>query len=94
MTPSDWFALAIRVFGTMQLVSGLATLLDALLFRLGYFHYLDSSPRYYVVTGLFLVIIGIYLLRGAGTIVAFAYPNGEYAQAIANEEDSKEVERD
>jgi hypothetical protein len=64
----------------MQLVSGLGTLLDALLFQLGYFQYVDSSPRYYVVTGLFFVIIGIYLLRGAGTLVSFAYPEGDYRQ--------------
>ena len=91
MTSRDWFALAIRVFGATQLISGLVSLLDALLFWLGYFHLLDTSPRYYVVTGLFLVVIGIYFLRGAAAVVAFAYPCGDYPEAIEDDEGGEKM---
>ena len=48
--------------------------LDSVLFRLGYFTYLESTPAYYVIAGVSYVFVGLYLIRGAPHIVRFAYP--------------------
>ena len=74
MRAKDWFALGVRILGVVNLLYGLGSLLDALLFRLGYFHFPDSTPGYYVVTGLAFSVVGLFLIRGASALVAFAYP--------------------
>lgn len=56
---------------------GLGYLLDSLLFWLGYFHFPESSPRYYLVAGLSHLLVGAYLIRGAPHLVRFAYPEEE-----------------
>ena len=77
MQIEDWFALAVRVVGVWLLISGLGLLLDSSLFKLGYFSYLDSSPGYYLISGLAQVLAGLYLVRGAPQLVAFACPTEE-----------------
>lgn len=71
----ELFGLALRIMGAVLVYYGLHNLLDALLFNLGYFNYPDSSPHYYLVSGLFLTVLGLYLVRGAVGVVAFAYPS-------------------
>jgi hypothetical protein len=82
----ELFALALRIIGVLLLFYGLHGLLDAGLFQLGYFTYQDSSVGYYLISGLFYSVVGLYLLRGAPGIVRFAYR--------ANEEDEEETEGD
>jgi len=85
MKTEDWFALALRVVGiAILLIPGLGFLLDALLMRLGYFNVPETHPAYYVIYGAAHIAVGLYLLRGAPFIVAFAYPA----------EDDDEVESD
>ena len=74
MRVEAWFALAIRVIGVMILLYGVGYLLDSLLFRLGYFNYLESTPAYYVIAGLSYIFLALYLIRGAPHLVRFAYP--------------------
>ena len=74
MRSEEWFALALRVLGVVGLNYGVWNLLDSLLFQLGYFTFPDTSPRYYVVTGLAYLFAGLYLLRGAPLLVRLAYP--------------------
>jgi len=74
MRIADWFALAVRVVGIWLSISGLGSLLDSSLFKLGYFNYLESSPGYYLIYGLAQVLLGLYLVRGAPQLVEFAYP--------------------
>lgn len=81
MLVEDWFALAVRVFGVVTIISGLGVLLDSLLFKLGYFNYADSSPGYYLISGLAQIIIGLYLVRGAPHLLELAYPNSEEDEA-------------
>jgi hypothetical protein len=84
----ELFGLALRILGAVVLYYGLSGLLDAALFNLGYFNYPDSSPNYYLISGLFQLVVGIYLLRGAPGLVRFAYPASE--DEDDDEEDSEE----
>jgi hypothetical protein len=65
MKAEDWFGVALRFVGLIALLYGVRDLLDHLLFRLDYFRLPETSPRYYVVTGLAQIFAGLYLLRGA-----------------------------
>lgn len=91
MRVEELFALALRIIGAVLLYYGLHNLLDAGLFRLGYFNYPDSSPNYYLISGLFLTLLGVYLLRGARGIVKFAYPpSGDDKENDQSNEDEAE----
>jgi len=85
MRVEDWFALAVRVVGITILIPGLGTLLDALLLKLGYFQYPDTSPAYHVIYGAAQVIAGLYLIRGAPFLVGFAYPREDEDEVGAEE---------
>ena len=74
MRPDEWFALALRVIGAVVLLYGLGYLFDGALFRLNYFNYPETTPRYYAIAGFAYIIVATYLLRGAPQIVNFAYP--------------------
>ena len=87
MRPEEMFALALRVIGVLVLVYGTDYLLSALLFKLGYFNYPESSPGYYLIAGLSYVFAGAYLIRGARGLVRFAYPEEE---AGDDDEENKE----
>lgn len=89
MTAKDWFEVALRVVGVLALIYGVGYLLDSLLFRLGYFNYPDSSPGYYVINGLFLLIVGLYLLYGAPLLVSFAYPTEAEDENDADDEEAE-----
>jgi hypothetical protein len=86
MRVEDWFALAVRVIGVLIFLYGGGYLLDSFLFRLGYFHYPESSPGYYVIAGLSYVFVGLYLLRGAPQLVRFAYPIKENEEKADHED--------
>ena len=75
MKVEDWFRLAVRSAGLVVLLYGLRDLVDHLLYRLGYFSFPETSPRYYVVMGLVQFFAGLYLLRGAPLLVRFAFPD-------------------
>lgn len=87
MKAEDWFGVALRLVGLIALLHGLRDLVDHLLYRLGYFSFPETSPRYYVVMGLAQVFVGLYLLRGAPPLVRFAFPG-------ARDEDSHEAADD
>jgi hypothetical protein len=77
----ELFALALRIIGLVLLFYGLQGLLDAALFKLGYFNFPDSSPGYYLISGLFCTVLGFYLVNGAPGLVSFAYRgNDEYEE--------------
>jgi hypothetical protein len=74
MKAEDWFGVALRFVGLIALLYGVRDLIDHLLYRLGYFSFPETSPRYYVVMGLVQIFAGLYLLRGAPLLVRFAFP--------------------
>jgi hypothetical protein len=84
------FGLALRIIGVVLVYYGLYSLLDAALFSLGYFSYAGYSVNYYLVSGLFLTVFGIYLVRGAATVVAFAYPSGDDRENDGQDTDESE----
>ena len=86
MRVEEWFSLALKVIGVVIFLYGSGYLLDGSLFHLGYFNYPESSPGYYGAAGLAYVIVGLYLMRGASSIVRFAYP--------PEEEENNEEEED
>lgn len=77
MRVQDWFALAVRIVGVaLLLIPGLVSLLDSLLLKLGYYSLPDThaSPGYFVIYGIVQVVGGLFLIRGAPSLVEFAYP--------------------
>jgi hypothetical protein len=86
MGPQNWFALAVRVVGLMTLMTGLATLLDGFLLKLGYFTHLESSPAYYLIFGVANLIGGLCLILGAPVVARFAYPREDEDQDEGNED--------
>lgn len=89
MKIAGWFGLALRVTGVVTFIYGAVYLLDALLLRFGYFNSPDSVPGYFVIIGLFYLLIGLYLIRGAPLLIDFAYPFEENEE---DEEDGKNEE--
>jgi len=86
MGAQDWFALAVRVVGLMTLITGLATLLDGFLLKLGYFTHTESSPAYYSIVGVANLVLGLCLILGAPVVVRFAYPLEDEDQDNGNED--------
>ena len=86
MRAEDWFALAVRVVGLMTLITGLATLLDGFLLKLGYFTHIESSPAYYSIVGAANLVGGLCLILGAPVVVRFAYPREDEDQDNGNKE--------
>jgi hypothetical protein len=74
MIPKDFFAVALRIIGLLAAAHGLRDLIDFGLLLLGYIS-THSSFGYYLILGLLYLFVGLYLLRGAPYLVAFAYPN-------------------
>jgi len=75
MKAQDWFALAVRIVGiALLLIPGLGTLLESLLLKLGYIILPDTYPAYYLIHGAAQVVAGLFLIRGAPSLVEFAYP--------------------
>jgi len=77
MRVQDWFALAVRIVGfALLLIPGLFSLLDSLLLKLGYYSLPEThtSPGYFVIYGIAQVVAGLFLIRGAPSLVEFAYP--------------------
>jgi hypothetical protein len=85
MRVEDWFALAVRVVGITVLIPGVGLLLDSLLLKLGYFSVAETHPAYYLIYGSAQVIAGVYLIRGASSLVAFAYPTEDEDEVGAEE---------
>ena len=77
ITIEKLFTLALRIIGVVLVYYGLHGLLDAGLFQLGYFSYPESSPNYYLISGLFSTVLGVYLVSGAASLVRLAYPDTE-----------------
>jgi len=86
MRAQDWFALAVRVVGLMTLITGLATLLDGFLLKLGYFTHIESSPAYYTIVGMANLVGGLCLILGAPVVVGFAYPREDEDHDNGNED--------
>ena len=77
MSKEEIFGLVLRAAGVIAFLYGLTYLLDALLLKLGYFHYGETTPGYFLIFGLGYCVFALYLARGAGSIVRFAYPPEE-----------------
>jgi hypothetical protein len=92
MTIEDWFALLIRVLGVAILIFGLGGVVNAFLYHLGYFTFPESSVGYYLIDGLFYSFAGLYLIRGADSLVNFAYPKNYREES--EEDDDSEPEED
>ena len=92
MRPEEWFALALRVLGVIEILYGLGYLLDSSLFRLGYFNYPETTPGYYVIAGIAFTVVGLYLMRGAPLIVAIAYPPEADEESELDEEETDQQE--
>ena len=90
MRVEEWYALALSVIGVVIFLYGLGYLLDGSLFHLNYFNYPESSPGYYWVAGLSYVVVGLYLMRGASSIVRFAYPPEEQENDMDEEDADKQ----
>lgn len=88
ITVETLFVLALRVLGVWLVYTGLHALLDAGLFKLGYFTYPEFSPNYYLITGLFSLVIGVYLVSGAGSLVRFVYPEDDLEAGDKDGEDN------
>ncbi|MCA1615883.1 MAG: hypothetical protein LC800_17635 [Acidobacteria bacterium] len=86
MGAKDWFALALRIAGVVLLLYGLRDLVDHMLYQFGYFNWPDVSPRYFVVLGVVQVCAGLYLVRGAPQLVAFAFPETPEDEAEEDED--------
>jgi hypothetical protein len=82
MKANEYFVIALRVIGVVWVLYGLRELLDALLLSLGYFTQMDTSPRYYVVGGLFSFLAGLFLIRGAPLLAGFAFPDEEEEEEV------------
>lgn len=80
MKTEELFSLGLRLVGLLVLLYGLGILLDGILFSLNYFIIPETSPRYYIVTGIIHSLVGLFLLRGASPILTFAYPQEEYEE--------------
>jgi H+/Cl- antiporter ClcA len=76
MKPRQAFGVAVRIIG-------LILVLVAILYFFSWFILLvdpDYRPNvspawHYLVTGVFAIVVGLYLLRGAPKIARFAYPD-------------------
>jgi hypothetical protein len=74
------FGVVVRTIGLLllfvailYLIDGMSLLLIPDIFR--NFHPIAVAPPYsYLASGLFSLIVGVYLLRGAKRLVRFAYP--------------------
>ena len=87
MKSEDWFALAVRVVGmAILLIPGLGLLLDAFLLRLGYFTSPETHPAYFLIYGAAQVALALYLIRGAPSLIAFAYPTEVDEEVESNPE--------
>jgi len=74
MQPRDLFDVAVRAAGVFALLWGLWDLANSALFYTGYFEQPGSSFRYYLIFGWCSIIIGLLMIRSAGVLVNFAYP--------------------
>jgi hypothetical protein len=93
MKIEEWFGLALRVTGVVTSIYGAVYLLDALLFRFGYVNYPESVPSYFLITGLFHLLIGLYLVRGAPLLIGLAYPFEENEDDEEDDENEAEAEQ-
>jgi hypothetical protein len=74
--PSDYFALALRIFGVIIFLFGFRQLTDVFLGYLNYHPFDNSYFRYDIIVGLGEIFAGLYLVRrGAPLIVEYAYPD-------------------
>lgn len=88
--PSDYFALALRIFGVVIFAVGFRQLISVLLAYFNYQPFEESYFRYDIIIGLGEVFAGLYLIRrGAPLIVEYAYPDEdeEFVEEIAAEAD-------
>ena len=77
MKVEEWFALVLKCLGIVIFLYGSGYLLDALLFHLRYFNYPESSPGYYLITGISYCVASLFLVLGTSHIVEFAFPTHE-----------------
>lgn len=89
MSVQDWFALAVRIVGVaLLLVPGLFSLLDSLLMKLGYYSIPEmyTHPGYFFIHGIAQVVAGLFLIRGAPSLIEFAYPTRDDDETVAEED--------
>lgn len=54
--------------------------------KLGYFTLPDTHPGYYLIYGGAQIFGGLYLIRGAPSLVSFAFPREDGREIDADEE--------
>lgn len=92
MRAEEWFALALRVIGVIQVLYGVGYLFDSSLFRLGYFTYPDTTFGYYLIAGIAYTVVGLCLIRFTPPIVDFVYPPETDEESELDEEETDEEE--
>ena len=94
MRVQDWFAFAVRIVGiVLLLIPGLLSLLDSLLLKLGYYSLPDTHPGYFAIYGVAQVVIGLILIRGAPSLVDFAYPTRDDDETDAQDDVEPDTSR-
>lgn len=78
MQPHQSFGVAIRVIGVLTSVASLLWLLSAIIVFFAPTYRANVTPAWhYLLAGVIALVIGLYLLRGARHVVAFAYPHSD-----------------
>jgi len=78
MQPHQALGVAIRVIGLLTVVASLLWLLSAVIVLFMPNYRADVAPAWhYLLSGVIALVLGLYLLRGARHVVAFAYPGSE-----------------
>jgi hypothetical protein len=74
MKPKEAFGVAVRIIGLLVTLASVAYLLSAIILAINPHYRPDAHPAIqYLISGLVLLICGLYLLSGASHIVRFAY---------------------
>ena len=74
MKPKEAFGVAVRIVGLLVTLASLAYLISAAILAINPHYRPDAHPAIeYLISGLVLLVCGLYLLGGASHIVRFAY---------------------
>ena len=74
MKPKEAFGVAVRIVGLLVALASLAYLISAAILAINPHYRPDARPAIqYLISGLVLLVCGLYLLSGASHIVRFAY---------------------
>ena len=77
MNAKDWFSVGVRIVGLLSFGRGLGDIINFVEIVIGiiYSSVVSGSHANTLVLGLFYLLGGLYLMRGAPAIINFAFPN-------------------